>query len=183
MILSQQAPQGRNWSNGGAGPHLNRLFPQIYALPCFVFNSDAFANAQVRQSAVAKLMRYYGTHLIKLFGFFGVEQLKLSHLQSPVGQQWCRHAVGRSPQTQNTQSGIAVPTIWSKRKKQRRCIVLRDASSWGLTRQKVAFLSLPPPSARATPGHRRCPCPGPRQDPSPAINESYPPIRKSYLKL
>ena len=87
MILSQQAPQGRNWSNGGAGPHLNRLFPQIYALPCFVFNSDAFANAQVRQSAVAKLMRYYGTHLIKLFGFFAVEQVKLSHLQSPVGQQ------------------------------------------------------------------------------------------------
>ena len=36
-------------------------------LPCFVFNSDAFFNAQGRQSAVAKLMRYYGTYLIELF--------------------------------------------------------------------------------------------------------------------
>ena len=83
MILSQQAPQGRNWANGGAGPHLNRLFPQIHALPCFVFNSHAFFNAQCRQSAVAKLMRYYGTHLIELFGFFAVEQFKLSHSCNP----------------------------------------------------------------------------------------------------
>jgi hypothetical protein len=83
VILSQQAPQGRNWANGGAGPHLNRLFPQIHALLCFVFNSHAFFNAQRRQSAVAKLMRYYGTHLIELFGFFAVEQFKLSHSCNP----------------------------------------------------------------------------------------------------
>ena len=88
MILSKQTPQGRNRANGGAGPHLNRLFPQIHALPYFVFNSDAFFNAQGRQTAVAQLIRYYGTYLIELFGFLAVKQVKLSHTAIPRKTAW-----------------------------------------------------------------------------------------------
>src|SRR5262245_6578621 len=48
MVLRQQTPQWRSWANGGTGLHFNRLFPQIHALVCLVFNSDTIFNPQCR---------------------------------------------------------------------------------------------------------------------------------------
>jgi hypothetical protein len=44
---------------------------------CFASSSTRMRfNPQCRQSAVAEFMRYYGTHLIELFGFFAIELFK-----------------------------------------------------------------------------------------------------------
>ena len=77
------------------------------------------------------------------------------------------------------ESGLRFQLFGQKEKKQARSLVRRRRQFLGLIRERAAFLSSPPPSAKATLVTCRCPC-VPRQGQSPARNKSYPPIRSPW---
>jgi hypothetical protein len=89
MVLRQQTPQRRNWANGGAGPHFNRLFPQIHALLCFVFNSDAIqpSMSTVRGSRVHALLRHTPDRTFWIFRYRAVQVWDMAVMPTCVPEE------------------------------------------------------------------------------------------------